>query len=168
MLTALHQNIFVSYFLTLQADLRLNQQFISTFDTVFQRHATLSILYVPTNRLCVFDAILVPSEALANEPISFIECSITNAPNTKNRLPKASPIMNFVHKTLNSLENVRLVIIFSGATSELTDSHKSTQTANPLLHSTVIVCKEGCQKLGVKYSISSKKQRVAKGSGALP
>ncbi len=122
------------------------------FDSNFERHPTRSVLYVPLNRLCLFDAILVPSQALASEPISVIECSVTDARGS-GRLHKAVNIATFIESTLKKETGVRIVVFFSGELSELTKSQQSTKDkySSTLLESAVVVCKEGCQQLGVRY-----------------
>jgi len=134
------------------ADILLNDAFVAGFDSNFERHPTRSVLYVPLNRLCMFDAILVPSQALSLEPISFIECSITDA-RCSGRLPKAANIATLVQSSLKKETGVRIVVFFSGELSELTKSHQSTKDkySSTLLESAVIVCKEGCLQLGVRY-----------------
>ena len=130
----------------------LNAAFVTSFDSNFARHPTLSVLYVPTNRLCLFDAVLVPSQALSYEPISFIECSITDARDTTVRLPKALNIATLIQSTLQKEVGVRIVVFFSGLPSELKDSRQSTRDKHSAsLLASVIVCKEGCQQLGVRF-----------------
>ena len=130
----------------------LNSVFVANFDSNFERHPTRSVLYIPTNRLCLFDAILVPSQALSSEPISFIQCSITDARETTVRLPKALHIATIIQSTLQKEAGVRIVVVFSGSLSKLKKSRQSTiRKYSASLLSSVIVCKEGCQQLGVKY-----------------
>ncbi len=130
----------------------LNAAFVTSFDSNFERHPTRSVLYVPTNRLCLFYAILVPSQDRSYEPISFIECSITDPRDTTVRLPKALNIATLIQSTLQKEAGVRIVVFFSGSLSELKNSRQSTTDKySASLQASVIVCKEGCQQLGVIY-----------------
>ena len=125
---------------------------MASFDSNFERHPTRSVLYIPTNRLCLFDAILVPSQALSSEPISFIECSITDARETTVRLPKALNIATLIQSTLQKEVGVRIVVFFSGLPSELKNSRQSTMDKHSAsLLASMIVCKKGCQQLGVRF-----------------
>ena len=96
----------------------------------------------------MFDAILVPSQALSSEPISFI---ITNAGDTQDRFPKMRDIATLIHSELEQKAGFRMVMFFSGSVSELRGSQQATKDMDSSLLSAVIVCKEGCQQLGVKY-----------------
>ena len=110
------------------------------------------MLYIPTNRRCLFDAILVPSQALSSEPISFIECAVTDARDTQDPLSKTRDIATLIHSTLKQQAGFRIVVFYSGSSSELQrNSRPANNDVYSSLKAAVIVCKEGCQLLGVKY-----------------
>jgi hypothetical protein len=136
------------YLITFQAE--KNASFVANFDQHFAPHPTNSILYIPINSQSLFDAILIPS-AFSPDPISIIECSITD-PRSPTRLSKASSISSFITDILKQpKERCRLIIFFSGYERDATVSRQSTVTKHPCSDNTLIVCKDGCQQLGVKF-----------------
>ena len=127
-----------------------NASFVANFDQHFAPHPTSSILYIPTESQSLFDAILVPS-ASSSDPISIIECSITD-PRAPNRLSNSSSIATLISEVLKQPKHrCRLLVFFSGYERDVTDSRQSTITKHPSLDNALIICKDACQQLGVKF-----------------
>ena len=134
------------YLISFQAE--KNASFVANFNQHFAPHPTSSILYIPTESQSLFDAILIPSVS-SSDPISIIECSITD-PHSSTRLSKASSISSFITDVLKQPKERCRLIIFSGYEGDATDSRQSTINKHRSLDNALIVCKDGCQQLGVK------------------